>query len=340
MELEYPVVMIVGAGLAAVMMVLSFFTWGKGHFTGGKKIANPSYLEDDPYYKKKRIQYAVLNKLLAFACACVIFACSWLLAHPYTQKIEVEDRYSRDIILCMDISTSVDALNEKLCDELENTVKELEGERFGIVIFNTTPVLLVPLTDDYEFIIEQLETIKDALVARNRYWDYGIWTNNLVYLNEYVSAGTQVNSEERGSSLIGDGLASCVNDFSDLDEERTRIVIFSSDNQLEGDPLVTITEAAELCEYRDVTVYGVGTKEMDDDDMEEMKSACELTGGAFFLEENSATFSTIVDRITQASENLVEGNKVIKKVDKAGPAYAMLLLSLTAVFVLLRIVRR
>ena len=79
-----------------------------------------------------------------------------MMARPYSKERVQDERYCRDIMLCIDISTSVDYLNENLLEELKKTVDELHGERFGIVIFNTSPVLLSPLTDDYEFIKEQL----------------------------------------------------------------------------------------------------------------------------------------------------------------------------------------
>ena len=149
-------------------------------------------------------------------------------------------------MLCIDISTSVDYLNENLLEELKKTVDELHGERFGIVIFNTSPVLLSPLTDDYEFIKEQLDMIDKSLKVRNSEDDSDLYSTDLssmydwLYYEGYITSGTLVGNEQRGSSLIGDGLAAAACDFSDKDKTRTKIMIFSTDNDIQGNPVVSI----------------------------------------------------------------------------------------------------
>ncbi len=46
--------------------------------------------------------------------------------------------------------------------------------------------------------------------------------------------------------MIGDGLAAAgAIDFSDADKERTKVVIFSTDNDIQGTPVATLDEAAD-----------------------------------------------------------------------------------------------
>lgn len=340
MELKYPIFVIIGAALCVIMVILSFVHLKRDKFKGGKKIMTPSYLEDDPYFKRKKIEYRILSGLLAFFCGASILTASWVLAGPFRRVVETQDKYCRDIILCMDVSTSVDDLNRKLVTDLKDLVVELKGERIGIVIFNTSSVLLCPLTDDYDFILDQLETIRIGLEKRNNIGSIFGGTDDYYYYTNYIEAGTLVGCEERGSSLIADGLASCINNFSDWAEDRTRVIIFSTDNELAGSPLLTMDQAAQLCKLRGATVYGIGTKWMSNANRREMEMTVKKTGGDFFLEEDAATFSTIIDRIALATENLVAGKKVIHKESAAGPAIICLILSTLSMLGLIKLLRR
>lgn len=202
----------------------------------------------------------------------------------------------------------MDYLNENLLDKLKKTVDELQGERFGIVIFNTSPVLLTPLTDDYEYVKDQLDLIAQCLKSRNEVNLDDAFSSGYdwIYYQAYISSGTLIGNEQRGSSLIGDGLAAAAIDFSDADKERTKVVIFSTDNDIQGTPVATLDEATDICVSNNVTVYGVGTKEMTPENKESMKNAVEKTGGKFYLEEESGSFGEIVSSIEKLSKNLVK----------------------------------
>ena len=183
-----------------------------------------------------------------------------LMARPYKKVVAQKESYNRDIILCLDISTSVDDLNLELVKNLKETVNHLKGERFGIVIFNSSAVLLSPLTEDYEYIIDVLDQLESCLEGHNL--GNSKLSDNWLYQSSYLMDGTLVGNEERGSSLIGDGLASTVYNFPNLEEKRSRSIIFSTDNDLEGTPLVTLSQAADICKENNVTVYGIGTANM------------------------------------------------------------------------------
>lgn len=182
------------------------------------------------------------------------------MARPYKKVVVQKESYNRDIILCLDISTSVDDLNLELVKNLKEMVNHLKGERFEIVIFNSFAVLLSPLTGDYEYIIDVLDQLESCLEGHNL--GNSKLSDNWLYQSSYLMDGTLVGNEERGSSLIGDGLASTVYNFPNLEEKRSRSIIFSTDNDLEGTPLVTLSQAAEICKENNVTVYGIGTANM------------------------------------------------------------------------------
>ena len=309
MAIKYHIVLYVGLAIALFMLVFVFVKYKKAkEYTGGKKIAGLICQEDEAYFRKRKILYKTGLTATLICCVLVVVSAFLLMSKPYTSKRVQDEKYCRDIILCIDISTSVDYLNENLLDKLKKTVDELQGERFGIVIFNTSPVLLTPLTDDYEYVKDQLDLIAQCLKSRNEVNLDDAFSSGYdwIYYQAYISSGTLIGNEQRGSSLIGDGLAAAAYDFSDTDKERTKVIIFSTDNDIQGTPVATLDEGADICVSNKVTVYGVGTKEMTPENKTSMKNAVEKTGGKFYLEEESGSFSEIVSSIEKMSKNLVK----------------------------------
>lgn len=309
MAIKYHIVLYAGLAIALFMLVFVFVKYKKAkEYTGGKKIAGLICQEDESYFRKRKILYKTGLTATLICCVLVVVSAFLLMAKPYTSRRMQDEKYCRDIILCIDISTSVDYLNENLLDKLKKTVDELQGERFGIVIFNTSPVLLTPLTDDYEYVKDQLDLIAQCLKSRNEVNLDDAFSSGYdwIYYQAYISSGTLIGNEQRGSSLIGDGLAAAAYDFSDTDKERTKVIIFSTDNDIQGTPVATLDEAADICVSNKVTVYGVGTKEMTPENKTSMKNAVEKTGGKFYLEEESGSFSEIVSSIEKMSKNLVK----------------------------------
>lgn len=330
MAIKYHIVLYAGLAIALFMLVFVFVKYKKTKkYAGGKKIAGLICQEDEAYFRKRKILYKTGLTATLICCVLVVVSAFLLMAKPYTSRRMQDEKYCRDIILCIDISTSVDYLNENLLDKLKKTVDELQGERFGIVIFNTSPVLLTPLTDDYEYVKDQLDLIAQCLKSRNEVNLDDAFSSGYdwIYYQAYISSGTLIGNEQRGSSLIGDGLAAAAIDFSDADKERTKVVIFSTDNDIQGTPVATLDEAADICVSNNVTVYGVGTKEMTPENKESMKNAVEKTGGKFYLEEESGSFGEIVSSIEKLSKNLVKVRMVdVETPEQLYPFVLMLVL--------------
>ena len=326
----------IGIGILVLCILFAFRFKGKNSYKGGKKVAGISYIEEEPYFKKKVLQYKALSYILVGTLIIALLTSFWLLARPYKTVVTEKENYNRDIILCIDVSASVDNLNMQLVEELKDTVKNLKGERFGIVIFNASAVMLSPLTDDYAYTIDILDQIGKSLETNN---SGNSSTGNYLYESNYLLEGTLIGAEERGSSLIGDGLATSVYDFPDLEEERTRIVILSTDNELEGTPIVTLDEAASICKENNVVVYGVGTKEMGDDERAGMEDAVEKTGGSFFMEEESGTVHEIVSRIEKAEKSLIKGKKQIRQVEMVEVPVVILIVSVFLMILIAKIIK-
>lgn len=337
MEMRNGYVLILGI----VLLIIMLFVKRKKNteFESGKKIAT-SFGMDQDYIKKRIRLYRWLSGCLLLACGAAFVACTVLLARPCKTSYVSKKEYCRDIMLCLDISTSVDEMNAHMIKELKDCVREMEGERFAILIFNTSPVLLVPFTDDYEYVIEVLDQVERALEARLGYDEKGIVSDDYFVLDSFIMEGTLEGAEERGSSMIGDGLASTVTNFPhDSEEKRTKICIFSTDNDLQGKPYFTLEEAGKLCEEHNITVFGLGTKEMYTDKREEMERVIEATGGTFYL-EGTDSMKTIVQDIEKQGKNLVSGKKEKRVEDRIALPFVLLVFSVSSVIVLTKITKR
>ena len=330
MEIRYPFVIIIVIITIACCFI---FTKKKNiKYKNGSKIANTQYLKNTNYYKKKIKEYNISKKIIIILF-CFAIICSTILTSRLA-KIETSNinQYNRDIFLCMDVSTSVDDLNLELVQSLKSTINQLHGERFGISIFNTSSVILVPLTDDYDYIINVLDEIKKSIKLNNSN-DYNkYFDEDYYYVRSYIYLGTTEENQTRGSSLIGDGLASCIYSFSNLNEERTRIIIFSTDNDLAGTPIVTLEKAAKISKSKNIKVFGIGTKTMKKSDKESFKKATEKTGGKFY-EHSKSTVNNIVNDIETTSKSLLKNQIEVKELDIPQIPFILLLISIFGIII-------
>ena len=274
MELKYTVALYACAAIALAFIIVSFVRFRRRKkFKGGTKAAEADYIKEIPYFRRKMRIYKVLKFILSTVIIANLLISGFLMAMPYKTEVNEIKNMNRDIILCMDISTTVDHLNFELVGKLKD-----------------------------EQVINELDIIEEALDLRYDYYNgSGSYSNRLVELDEYISAGTLVGNEERGSSIIGDGLAAAALDFTNIEEDpdRSRIIIFSTDNDLQGDEIITLPEAGQLCVDRGITVYGIGTEQMYPSDKAMMRDAVEMTGGEFYYGEDSRVVSNIIDNIQE-----------------------------------------
>lgn len=329
MELMYPFVILVI--IVILIFVLVIKNKKDDKYKNGIKVANTQYIKSIPYYKeivkKQKIFSAIV---ICFAIISIIFS-SILIARPVTSKVTEETKYSRDIFLCMDVSTSVNDLNENLVSTLKDTVKNLQGDRVGISIFNTSSTLIVPLTDDYDYVLDTLENLQKALKVNNEA-DYK--NEDFYYLQQYIRAGTLVGNPERGSSIISDGLASCVYNFPDLNENRSRIIIFSTDNEMSGEPIITLSEAANLCKEKNITVYPIAPSSVRKTDLEGLKNVAEVTGGKVYTETTSNTTTSIVKNINEKAKSVTKTSVKKDKVDVPFIPFTILVCSILILVIL------
>lgn len=364
MALKYPIIPAAGLPAAILLLVLLHVLRQKGAYRGGPRVANTRFVTELPEYRRLQKIRMVGTILLEGFLLLSMTGALFLAARPVSTMTVSSGVKKRDIFLCMDVSYSIYELNYDLVDSLEDVVRGLDGDRFGISIFNTSTVLYVPMTDDYDFVLEKLEELKEyfrlqkeymAVVGEDDYISDDEWEDALKLSEELepYDAGTLINNQVKGSSLIGEGLASCLYSFPKFEKEaRTRVVILSTDNAEESraKPLLELDEAAELCRKNDVTVFGVfpGRHAFLTDNtvdygtaLQELEEAVEVTGGVCYTESETLTVEDIVESIRKEEAMTVREITIVREVDRPELPAAVLLAGLAGMlaagFVLRRI---
>ena len=312
MELRNPFVLFIGIPIILIICLVKF---KKKKIKDGeaKKVANTEYVKSTADYKELYLKYKIYKySILSCASLSLLFALV-LIARPYETQREKIDQYKRDIFLCMDVSGSMDSINGYVSETMQEMVKGLDGDRVGIVLFNSSAVTCVALTDDYSYVLQVLETLHKSFTT-----SYVSGGDNTEY--NYLSGIKENGTNERpGSSIMSDSLASCALNFPDLDKERTRIIIFSTDNYQAGEALLTMDEACSICKEKGVKVYAVMPKYVGEE--KEFNIAIKKTGGRVYKNENADTVPEVIRAIDEEEKSLIDSLDIVHSFDKPKVPY-------------------
>ncbi len=345
MELKYPIFLYIGIPVLVVGLFVMHFFWRKKKFHGGRRVANTRFFRGLQEYEDQRRLRRILAIVLEICMVGTLIMSLILAARPYRTETTSNGVKKRDIFLCLDVSYSICYLNYDLVDSLEEVVAGLEGDRFGILIFNTSSVLYVPMTDDYDFIRQKLDELKEYFRLQQVYQDMDYTTTDLDMIEklEYYDAGTLVNNYTKGSSLIGEGLASCVYSFPRLSEDRTRIIIMATDNaQMElSEPLIEVDGATDLAIKNHIKMFGLfpdqetynkGNYSDYSADLKEFQADVERTGGTFYQQSRTLTVEDIVADIQRQEALEVDELIITKEIDQPEGFVIALLVFMTLGF--------
>ncbi len=244
-------------------------------------------------------------------------------ARPMAAQTVQPVNTSRDIMLCLDVSGSMSDVDIEVLEVFEQLLEGFDGERIGLTIFNSSPVQVFPLTDDYTFIREQLQRVRQSFDYTSETPEHWVGTLN-----------------GPGASLIGDGLAACSMRFDHLDEERSRSVILATDNELAGASILTLEEAAAYSAAQGVRVYALNPVQGKDAEVsEQLVRAAQLTGGQSYALRDTTTVTDIITEIEKQEATALKGQAQVVWVDTPNLWIAVLLVLVLAFLVLLWRVR-
>jgi hypothetical protein len=333
MHLRFLIAGLIALALGLIVLLI-FHSRKKSRYISGIRAANTGLIKRSGLYRRLNIRYRLLSVVMVLGLIGSVVSSLFLIARPYKTDDIMNGVKKRDIILCLDVSYSLYDLNQEITDYLKGVVAGLEGDRFGISIFNTSSVTYVPLTDDYDYVIERLDELNEYFKMQKEYYEeFYLKYDDLNYnipddkqerydeLNDkldYFEAGTLYDNWRKGSSLIGDGLGTALFSFPYLDtSDRTRVIIMCTDNELNayGRETTPLKEASKYCAKHKVTVFGIFPSEEKFYEPEYFdyssclngfKNAVENTGGKFYVRTANQSVEEIVEDIQQQEAMLVK----------------------------------
>lgn len=317
-----------------LILVMATLFWGwilwRRRTRRADKAAKPlshstTYLQN-PAYTQALKRYTLLRRL-AWALFAVVWLCLALLAsRPVSRAIVQPEQHNRDIMLCLDVSGSMSDVDAKLLQIFDDLVGHFKGERIGLMVFDSSPAMIFPLTSDYDYVHAQLQqTIK------------GLSSDSSFAQQDIASGGTYENYAN-GSSLVGDGVAGCLMRFDDLSVQRSRSIILATDNYVAGTPIITLEQGAAMAREKNVRIYGINPadragRSFADTKADSYKAAVLSTKGSYYTIDPYAGdhlkgLNDIITQISAQDATRFKGGPQI--VDTDQPA---IIIMLTAILV-------
>ena len=207
-----------------------------------------------------------------------------------------------DIVLCLDTSGSMQALDFKWENERQNRlqvvtrvvrnfIKGRKNDRIGMVVFGEEAFTQCPLTLDYGVLLNFLDQVEIGMAG--------------------------------DSTAIGSALGTCVKRLKDL-KSKSKVVILLTDGRNNAGSVSPET-AAEIARTFNIKTYTIGVgKEGEapflvdtifgkkyvyqrvDLDEETLKGIAEITGGTYFKATNTRALEEIYDQIDKLEKTKVE----------------------------------
>ncbi len=303
----------------------------------GVPIAHSERLAALPSYAKVIGLYRRYVWALLVVCGLAVVSAILLAARPVNIQLTSPAEKNRDIMLCLDVSGSVTGTDAKLFSKFIELTDTFAGQRIGLTIFDSSPITIFPLTDDYQLVHNQLETGYQAFVNIGTTADGSVDIGHasgaqLQRYNDFI-AGTASN-DNAGSSLVGDGLASCVMSMGNNGQHRSQSIILATDNQTAGTPIIDTTSAAALAKQKGIRVYAVDpststTYDYEVTDRSQLKAAALSTGGNYY-QLNGLSIQDIINSISKQEATFLPTAPQLVKNDTPLPMTIVLSLLVAA----------
>ncbi len=300
--------------LLAAVLVAATSWWRARQERVGEVVlaAHTRRMTDLPVYRRALTRLRGQLLVLTAVLALVLVPAAWAASRPADGYLVEPEKRNRDIMLCLDVSGSMFVTDQAILRSFADVVKGFEGERIGLVLFDSQAVTAFPLTDDYDLVTTQLEEYANGFSS--------IGGDGLD-----PQAGTW-NPNSSGTSLIPDGLASCTYGFDRREEDRPRAIILGTDNMVAGRGVYTQKEAFRAAEDLGARVYAIDPNDSGRAH-EELVDATEGTGGKTYPLTDEEAVTGITDEIERLeAARLPDTKPQFLRTDK--PRWPVLLLVL------------
>ncbi|WP_353114961.1 VWA domain-containing protein [Microbacterium sp.] len=326
MALAHPWIILVAVGAVLIAVAIGLVVGLRRTRTGEGEsalVSRAERLRRLPSFRSAvRRRMVALSGILGLGVIAALLA-GVVAARPMASQTIQPVNSSRDIVLCLDVSGSMIDVDREVIDVFDKLLDGFKGERIGLTIFNSSPVQVFPLTDDYAFIRQQLSELRKGFDYQTDTPEHWVGTLN-----------------GPGASLIGDGLASCAMRFDHLDDDRSRSVILATDNEVNGAQIVTLDEAAAYSRGKKVKVFALDP--VGDPKAETsigLSKAAQTTGGQSYALRATTTVGDIISEIQKQQATALRGQTQVVWVDSPALWVAVLLVGALGFLVLLWRVR-
>lgn len=296
---------LIWAGAVVVTLVIALLIRSRRRAAStAVRVAHLNRVSALPAFRRARSRMRILLAVGIALTTIAVAASAALSSRLVTVHTVTPEVHNRDIVLCLDTSGSMTDYDIAILDTFIELADQFEGERIGLTIFNASAVTYFPLTTDYEYVTDQMTELRDNMDDP---------TTDYAYTD-----GTLLGD---GSSLIGDGLASCTQRFDNLDEDRSRSIIFATDNFVAGQQLVSLPQAGKYAKDNGVVVYGLNpgdstAKNYIEELATELKETVETTGGEYYALSDPKAVPDIVTSIQKQEASSMEAPSYVVRSDQ------------------------
>lgn len=332
-----------------------------GRFTEQRqaiKVAHSSRITSLPEYQT--VQKAYRRWLMGLTALFVIGigAALLLASRPAAQSLVTPAEKNRDIMLCLDVSGSMSSIDAKLAETFQKLVKDFEGQRIGLDMFDANVSQVFPLNDDYALIGEQLALLKKYVTVNKDNASDSEMTDYYNFFTGTRGSGMKaggLTSSDFPSSNAGLGLAGCVRHLGDNQTNRSQSIIFATDNELYGDrtkAIISTTQAMMLAKQKGIRVYAIDpgvyneASNQSDNTIADnyagehavLKNYAIMTSGAYYRLSSVDIVPDIISQISKQEAKLFTGDSQYAASDAPLPGFILLLLTTAGlVFVVWRL---
>ena len=322
----------------AVVAIATVVGWMLARRAGvrlGKKgwVANTGYLRGLPKYQAL-VRRTRASLAMAFICFLIaVIATSVSAGAPVDRYVKHDKSASRDIVLCLDSSGSMLPYDSKIGEAFRQIISHFEGERISLQLWDAYSMTMFPLTDDYDMATDVLQEMSDTIDTG--FTRIGTRVSVTQELIDYLTPVLDENQEV--SSIVGDGLASCVMGFDHNDKQRSRTILLATDNEVYGDGVYDLSEAIEFAKSQGVTVTALypGSDISLSREAIELRDEVRKTGGDFYDASSPSAVDSVVRQIeAEQKEELDSAGKMIET-DRPGAALGWTLVGVVSLLGLL-----
>ena len=226
------------------------------------------------------------------------------------------------------IATSVSASGA-----FRQIISHFEGERISLQLWDAYSMTMFPLTDDYDMANDVLQEMSDTIdtgLIR-----FGGKLSGTQELFDYLAPVMDENREV--SSLVGDGLSSCIMGFDHNDKQRSRTILLATDNEVYGDGVYDLSEAIEFAKKQGVTVTALypGSDTNLGYQAQQLRDEVRKTGGDFYDASSPSAVDSVVRQIEAEQKEELDSAGKMMETDRPGAALGWTLVGVVSLLGLL-----